>query len=403
MRASLWTYPWDLLDEGVDAAIERIAAGGGFNGISLAVTYHATKALLPHNPRRKVYFSEDGVVYFRTRPDRYGHIRPRPSALLQQGDVFALAADACARHGLDLHAWVVCTHATPLGLAYPDLTLQTPFGDPLLHSLCPSQPEVRRYLVALLADLCGQYPVRSVELEAIEFMGFDHDFHHEKTLVGLTAFETFLLGLCFCPACLARAKATGLAAAPLQRRVVQRLQGAFERGEAPQATDEAADWLATDAEFAAYVRMREQTVRSLVGEIKEAVAVTGDAQVLCFGSPSGGWMGGSNPAALAGVADGFVSWYFPTIVAAAQGLPRLRDLVKGKPVYAGLSATHPAAAGAADVRARVAAYAEAGADGFNVYNYGLSPLPYLRAAQEALAQVRRQRENAPPAGAPRAG
>src|SRR5690348_9165355 len=150
MRASLWTYPWDLLDEGPERALAQIAEGGGFTGVSLAATYHATKALLPHNPRRKVYFAEDGVVYFRTRQDRYGRIQPRPSALRAQGDVFALAAAACERHGLELNAWVICTHGTPLGLAYPDLTLRTPFGDPLLHSLCPSQPEVRRYLTTLL-------------------------------------------------------------------------------------------------------------------------------------------------------------------------------------------------------------------------------------------------------------
>ena len=259
MRASLWTYPWDVLDEGADAALGRIAEQGGFNGVSLAASYHATKAFLPHNPRRKVYFSEDGVVYFRPRPERYGRIRPRPSALLEQGDVFGLVGERGPRYGLELNAWVVCLHATPLGLLYPELTLQTPFGDPLLHSLCPSQPEVRRYALALLADLCGQHPVRSVELEAVEFMGYDHGFHHEKTLVGLTGVEQWLLGLCFCPACRARAHTAGLDAERLRGRVRERLEEALARPQAPPDDgDEAADWLATDAELA---EARERLVR----------------------------------------------------------------------------------------------------------------------------------------------
>lgn len=392
MRASLWTYPWDLLDEGVDATLARIADGGGFDGLSLAATYHATKALLPHNPRRRVYFAEDGVAYFRTRPERYGRIKPRPSALLAQADPFALAGEQAARHGLALHAWVICLHSTPLASLHPDLTLQTPFGDPLLHSLCPSQPEVRRYAVALLADLCGQYPLRSVELEAIEFMGYVHDFHHEKNLAPLAPFEWWLLGLCFCPACRARARTAGLDAARLAGRVQEHLTLAFRRDRPPRQAPDAADWLAADADFAAYLRLREQTVRSLVGEIKDTLSSFRDTQVLCFAAPGGGWRDGADPERLATVADGFVSAYFPDVAAGEEGIPALRRLARGKPVSAAVSATHPAATGAADVRARILAYAAAGADGFNVYNYGLSPLPYLAAAQEALAQVRSGRQ-----------
>ena len=32
--------------------------------VSLAVCYHTGKLLLPHNPRRKVYYPEDGALFF---------------------------------------------------------------------------------------------------------------------------------------------------------------------------------------------------------------------------------------------------------------------------------------------------------------------------------------------------
>ena len=40
-------------------------------------------------------------------------------------------------------------------------------------------------------------------------MGFAHEYHHEKDGVGLTPEDDFLLSLCFCPACLARAAEAG--------------------------------------------------------------------------------------------------------------------------------------------------------------------------------------------------
>lgn len=385
MRASLWTYPWDLLDEGPERALAQIAEDGGFTGVSLAATYHATKALLPHNPKRKVYFAEDGVAYFRVRPERYGVIVPRQSALVAESDPFAAVARLGPRFGLALHAWTICLHGTPLGLRHPDLTLQTPFGDPLLHSLCPSQPEVRRFIVALCADFCEQYPVQSVELEAVEFMGFVHGFHHEKLLAARTAAEDWLLGLCFCPACLERARAAGLDAAALRQRVQARLLAAFER-DRPPAPEPPEALLAADAELAAYSQVREATVRSLVAEIKDAL---GAVDVLTFASPSGGWLLGNDPAQLAAVVDGVVTNYFRDSAAGQAGIAALREQLRGKPVYGAVSATHPAARGGApEVAERIAAYLAAGAAGVNVYNYGLSPLPYLRAAQRALAAGR---------------
>ncbi|MCI0476794.1 MAG: hypothetical protein L0Y55_11145, partial [Anaerolineales bacterium] len=50
---SIWVYPWDLFDNGLERALDEIA-GAGLDSISVAATYHAARLLLPHNPRRKV-------------------------------------------------------------------------------------------------------------------------------------------------------------------------------------------------------------------------------------------------------------------------------------------------------------------------------------------------------------
>jgi hypothetical protein len=197
------------------------------------------------------------------------------------------------------------------------------------------------------------------------------------------------MSLCFCEACAARAKMQGVDPEPLRREVVRRLEVAFGRDAAPvEDKAEAAGWLAADPDFAAYARMREQTVRSLVGEIKDAVSPSRNVALLCFADVSGGWQSGTRPEHLTHVADGFLSGYYASSAAALDGLRALRRLAGTKPVYGAVSATHPAASGAREVAERIRAYATTGIDGINVYNYGLSPLAYLRAAQEALASLR---------------
>ena len=73
MKAGLYTYAWDLEDEGYDRALGRIAEAG-FNNVNLATSYHAGKFLLPHNPRRRLYIAEDGAIFFQPDLTKYGTI-----------------------------------------------------------------------------------------------------------------------------------------------------------------------------------------------------------------------------------------------------------------------------------------------------------------------------------------
>ena len=46
-------------------------ADAGANMVSLAASYHAGRFLQPGNPRRRVYFPQDGTVYWRLDPARW--------------------------------------------------------------------------------------------------------------------------------------------------------------------------------------------------------------------------------------------------------------------------------------------------------------------------------------------
>src|SRR5690242_4105274 len=55
MHCSMWTYPWDVQDIGINEVIAELGATG-IDTISLATSYHAGRFLQPRSPRRKAYF-----------------------------------------------------------------------------------------------------------------------------------------------------------------------------------------------------------------------------------------------------------------------------------------------------------------------------------------------------------
>ena len=157
LSLSMWIYMWDIVDEGYDTVSGRLK-DHGLTSLSVATSYHAGKFLLPHNPRRKVIFPEDGTVYFTPSPQRYGRIAPIVNPLVHEGHDLARVRREAAWSGLETRAWVVCCHNTPLGTLHPDATVRTVFGDPLRHTLCPSNPDVRKDLRALVRDIAAQGP-----------------------------------------------------------------------------------------------------------------------------------------------------------------------------------------------------------------------------------------------------
>lgn len=72
---AIYTYAWDLAEVGVPAAVDEFR-GLGLDTVTMAGSYHAGKFLRPHGKHGKVYFPEDGTVYFESDPARYGAIMP---------------------------------------------------------------------------------------------------------------------------------------------------------------------------------------------------------------------------------------------------------------------------------------------------------------------------------------
>ena len=391
MQNSIWTYPWDVLDVGLDAVVGEIHDRAGLNGISLASSYHAGKFFQPRSPVRKTYFPEDGTIYFKPRSSRFDALalQPKVAAMVEaRGDVLDALIQERDRTGLAVNAWTVCLHNTRLGLLHPDACCRNAFGDVARYNLCPSHPDARAYATALAAELTHGYAPNAVELESPNFMGYAHGYHHEKDGVGLTPEDDFLLSLCFCPACLSRAARAGIGGEAAQRTVRRWIEETAERAlPEPRWPDFVATGPAVfDAhpEVQDYVRWRMEPVTSLVREIREAA---NPASEIRFIDIKGGWLFGSDLAAIAGACDGIVFCAYDT---APEQLARdVADAVaaaSGKPVITGLRLFVPELDGPAKLAAKVQAALSAGAAGCNFYNYGLVPaarLDWIRAALTA--------------------
>jgi hypothetical protein len=389
MTYSIYLYPWDLAEEGVETVASRVRAAG-LGGVRLAMSYHAGKFLRPHGPGGKVYFPEDGTVYFRPEPSRYGRIKPVQSRLA--GEFGALEALAAEAPDLEVMAWTVCLHNTPLGMAYPDLVTRNAYGDPFWPNLCPSAGDARDYIVALCADIAERDGVKALALETPGWLPFAHGYHHEFALVELNPWVETLLGLCFCEHCRVRARGAGLDLDGLARRTrdaVDRFLGAEIAPTGAVARDWLAADLVADPELAAFLRWRCETVAALVREVRAAVRKEVEVRVIpSVQSPNAlAWSEGSDLALLAAAADAL------EVPAYQTGPAAIRDDVFDVRRRAGEAArigfilrpSYPNLRSATEVAEAVQVVRAAGPDGIAFYNYGHVRLQALDWIRDALA------------------
>ena len=374
---SVWAYPWDLHDIGLDRAL-GLLADQGITMVSLATSYHAGRFLQPGNPKRRIYFPEDGTVYYQPDPARWaGHtIIPQQAAIVAtEGDMLAELIHRRDAGGVGVSCWTVCLHNTRLGQAHPGHCLRTAHGDPQIFGLCPSSPAARAYVTGMVAEISHRYHPDRIELESPDYMGFAHGFHHEKDGLGLLDEDTFLLGLCFCPHCRAATLSSGVDFEAARQTVITLLDAAFAR-ELPQRQFPDFPMRALDAfcDYPAlidYLMWRSAPVTSLIAEAK---AVCHPDTALLLIDAAGTWASGIDLAAVIPHLDGILHCAYstpPQDIASVMASAR-SALGPDKTLIAGFQLFHPQVKDAADLQSRVAATV-GHVDGLNFYNLGLVP------------------------------
>ena len=395
MHLSMWTYPWDVQDQGLAALTADLSGRAGLNTVSLATSYHAGRFLQPRSPMQKAYFPEDGTVYF--RPDETlwqgKAIRPLMARnVAERGDMLDALTKARAETGLKVSCWTVCLHNTRLGMLHPEDVTRNAFGNANHYNLCPSSPAARDYVVTLVRDITTNYKPDMLELESPNFMGFAHEYHHEKDGVGLNAEDDFLLSLCFCDHCTTRAEKAGVpvegARRTVARFIVELCERAVPERQFPEFPDAGIDAFRDHPDLHAFLSWRSEPVTSLIGEIK---AAADPATRIVLIDLKDGWLGGVDLAAVGRLCDGAILCCYDMTPEAVGEVIRTGRALLGPDRFLGLGLRvfYPEVDGPDILAARTKSAVDAGADGVNFYNYGLIPakrLDWVREAVEAISR-----------------
>jgi hypothetical protein len=398
IRSSLFVFPSDLVDEGVDRVLARVRERG-VDAVTLAVAYHQARDLTPRSALRRLVYRRDGV-FVPLPAQLWDGVRLRPPTQ-SAAEVAATARLFEQAHPGEKLAWTVFLHNTTLGAANPDVCAETCFGDRLLADLCPANPDVADYAVAL-ARTAAAATGAPVVAEALAYGTFDHGHHHERGFVPLGPGERLLFGLCFCVHCRRAAESSGVDAERLRAATAAHLEQALT-GDAPPTPDDPDTLCATVGdEFAGFLAARQRVVTDLTRRVADALHADGGELVYLdltgallgygTGTPQGpavaaqGWRTGVDAAALSSAVDGLATLGY------ARDVDRLRsdvgsvvDAVAGRcPVRVVLRPGHPDTPDQQNLSEKVAACAALGVDAVDFYNYGLYPWPVLDRIRGAL-------------------
>jgi hypothetical protein len=382
LSTSLWTYVWDFVDEGYNAVFSRVKENG-IDSVSVATAYHTGKFLLPHNPRRTVIFPEDGTVYFQPNEKLYGRLRPHINSLVKNGSSLQTIKAFADKHGIRTRAWVVCCHNTTFGMMYPDVACETAFGDKLFHNLCPTNNDVRKYITSLVADVAST-GIDGIELEAFQFQGYVHGFHHEREGVTLSSASRFLLGLCFCPSCVASAKTVGVEIEKIRSWTKTTLKNSFTSPvEIPGG-----DFLSSLPQdlFSPFFQWRESVINSFAEEVMSAAKPTHTIiRPMITIDPFGWLIAGQDIKALAGITGGVLALgYVKEDEKLKPLIQKMQSEIPEKEIILGVHVGLPESGGKKEFLKRMSAAQACGIHAFNFYNYSFIPYENLLWIKEVL-------------------
>lgn len=384
--ASMYAFPWDFHDEGMERTLAMLADKAGMTEVAVACVGVAGTYFLPHNPKRMIYFGEEGALLFQpsVNPYRGTCLEAQVAGVVGSPEYLPGIAAACRGVGLEFTVWMRYCDNPALARAFPEYARQDALGIRHLSQLCPAEPDVRVFCREVTADLCRQCAPDGMHIEAAGFLPYDRGFTHPAAPAPIASFDRLLLGLCFCPLCIAAADAAGLDGDGFHRRVATYLRESLPGDPGQEALLPAPPEMITaafDGELLAYLNARSDIATSLYEEIA-AVARGEGVRHVRTSLPLPGEM------ALTGLEPTRV---LLTSDRATAPLPepdapeRLQDTRSYlRPGMLLLAAAHPEEIGTGEaLRARLHVCRDAGADGFTFPPYGLLREHQVRAIGEA--------------------
>lgn len=385
LYTTMWTYPWDLNDEGYDTVLGTLKNDVGLNAINLASAYHTFDMLRPHLSQNNHLQISQAATYFQPQLDLYKDtcIKPPTSSWMGNDNWWGKATEAAEHMDLNINSWTVFFHNSNLAQQHPTCAIERCTGDISTSSLCPANPNVRQYAIALSQDLVKNYGIKLLECESLDYAGWGHSHHHLKHGVPFGSGGHYLYSLCFCSSCQNKAMEANIDITRLREQVTQKIHTLFTTGQTINASPE--ELVQEIPDLTAFNQMRENVVTSLVYDIKNTIQIP--LSFILMGNPT---ISGANAKAISEIADSveilsYTSDPQRTHQAISQRLPFLKSPDQ---LLVGLQAYPPASPHAETLCQNLDTAQKLGINKFAFYNYGIMPLPYLDWVKQAINQAK---------------
>jgi len=207
MEKGILAYPWDLDILGIEPSLNEIQEAG-LDAICLNVGYHHGRFF---RPRAKTFCElKESAISFLPDARLYGRLKPLLHVDLANNMIVEKTAKSAKERGMSFLAWLVFFHNSSLGEANESLCMQNIWKDRYIYNLCASQPDVHEYAMALMTDVCKNHKPARVVTEAVSWLPFEHNCHHEVYTTDLGETGKYLLSMCFCDECQKKASSLGV-------------------------------------------------------------------------------------------------------------------------------------------------------------------------------------------------
>jgi len=386
--AYIWCYVWDVLDEGIDRALDQMQ-WAGVDGVCVATLYHSVehfrmRAALADRPR--VYLSP-ASAYFQPDPSKYANTRLRPvvAEWLKTRNPLLDLSKACGVRGLKLRSWTVCCHNSAMVQRRPEIAVKDVFGDMNPTWMCPLNPDVGEYLRAVVEDLSGNYPFEAIELESPAFNANRHYHAHVKMGLQPGPVEQFLLSLCLCESCRQGAIAADIDVEMIVRSARVELEKWFVS--ARSSGESLQDLMGRIPVLRAFVQWRTRQLSQQIRRIRSTCRcdLIAYAERDVYGSAFDLTDVGKELSGVVGCC------YSPQAELIDQTVQWLSGVLGGKDrISIGLMTYPPASADAPMLVRHVHRVAELGVPSVHLYHYGIMPDACLAWTRQALRKPKRE-------------